>query len=457
MEFLFTDKWASIEAIILLICLVLLLSFLIYEGYIFARRFYAAFWNKRVPVWIITPTTSQKTWEEVPAVSLVEWVETKQAQETVSEKPIDIVNEEEIYAEYVALVDETHAEKEKASPEDKIEQANEESTFIENSNSDLPIIEANLISDNSIWEWEDTIPAIDNKEVSISEQWNDSIHEIDTIVNDSSMLPNDGIDETVDLTGDTGQSQSDQIVTPADWASMVTEKELDEQVATQTIQSDTQNIDPFQWSSNHITTPPVKNHSETIFTLLNTIKTVMARWQLVEARSLIIQWLSLDKWNRELNLLLGSLYEWDRHFEKAEYVYKDLALDYPDDIEILEKLGNVLIIEKRYTIAHEIYKKILTIWWETEWTLYILSHLCHELNDAHEWYIYMKKYLKSWPNNPEILALISEVEVELWKRKDAIETLKRLKNLTPYNGEITATLQKLMMEEELAGNFWNQS
>lgn len=65
----------------------------------------------------------------------------------------------------------------------------------------------------------------------------------------------------------------------------------------------------------------------------------------------------------------------------------------------------------------------------------------------------MKKYLKSWPNNPEILSLMSEAEIELDKRKDAIETLKRLKNLTPYNSEIAATLQKLMMEEELAGNF----
>ncbi len=78
------------------------------------------------------------------------------------------------------------------------------------------------------------------------------------------------------------------------------------------------------------------------------------------------------------------------------------------------------------------------------------------MNDANEGYLYMKKYLKGWPNNPEILALMSEAEIELNKRKDAIQTLKRLKNLTPYNSEITATLHKLMMEEELAGNFGEQ-
>ncbi|MBP9779711.1 hypothetical protein KBD33_03770 [Candidatus Gracilibacteria bacterium] len=469
MEFLFTDKGASIEAIILLICLVILLSFLLYEGYIFARRFYAAFGNKRVQVGLVSSTqvsqnTSQDHIENSTQTTIVE--ESKQSQETTSETqeltlatPPETVNEEEIYAEYVALVDETHAEKEKITTEEKVDHVMEDLPAIENINFDVPIDEEEAITHTPLGDELHTIQTIESKTESIESDGSTEIDQASAIPTDvqSAVLQNQ-IDETVDVSGDAGNNFPDHILTIEDGVSSKQEKH-NEQIVSKEVALESQGIEPFLGPS--ISTPPpsppIKNHSETIFSLLNTIKTVMARGQLVEARSLIIQGLSLDKGNRELNLLLGSLYEGDRHFEKAEYVYKDLALDYPDDIEILEKLGNVLIIEKRYTIAHEIYKKILSIGGETEGTLYILSHLCHELNDAHEGYIYMKKYLKSWPNNPEILALISEVEVELGKRKDAIETLKRLKNLTPYNSEITATLQKLMMEEELAGNFGNQS
>jgi tetratricopeptide (TPR) repeat protein len=57
--------------------------------------------------------------------------------------------------------------------------------------------------------------------------------------------------------------------------------------------------------------------------------------------------------------MLAELYEAERSFEKAEFIYKDLAHANPDDGEILEKLANVLIIEKRYDIAYSIYEKLL--------------------------------------------------------------------------------------------------
>lgn len=151
--------------------------------------------------------------------------------------------------------------------------------------------------------------------------------------------------------------------------------------------------------------------------------------------------------------MLALLYEQDHHFEKAEYIYKDLALTYPNDIEILEKLGNVLIIERRYEIALEMYKKILGLTGETEGTLYILTHLSSELGQHELAYTYGKRYQKQWPNNPEILTIISQMEVALGKRQDAIQTLIKLKNLTPYNQEIADMIQKLVLEEELAGNF----
>lgn len=82
-----------------------------------------------------------------------------------------------------------------------------------------------------------------------------------------------------------------------------------------------------------------------------------------------------------------------------------------------------------------------------------MTHLASELGNHDEKYTLAKQYLKQWPNNPEILALMAQSEIALNLRQDAIKTLVKLKNLTPYNGEIMETIQKLMMEEEMAGNF----
>ncbi|MBC7504008.1 hypothetical protein H7169_03475 [Candidatus Gracilibacteria bacterium] len=192
---------------------------------------------------------------------------------------------------------------------------------------------------------------------------------------------------------------------------------------------------------------------ETLISLVSSSRTLIARGMTTEAQVLIIQGLSLDKHHRDLNLLLATIYEQDGHYEKAEYIYKDMVTLRPDDVEILEKLANVLIIEKKYVIASEIYKKIHASTGNTETTLYMLTHISNTLGDAESTMIYAKQYVLQWPKNPEIIALLANVQVILGLRRDAIETYKNLKNLTPYSSEITETLQKLLIEEELANNF----
>ena len=195
------------------------------------------------------------------------------------------------------------------------------------------------------------------------------------------------------------------------------------------------------------------SHVEKLTWLVSSIRTLMARGMTAEAQVLIVEGLSLDKNHRDLNLLLAQIYEWDGQYEKAEYIYKDMAELHPDDIEILERLANVLIVEKKYTIASEIYKKIHASTGNTETTLYMLTHISNTLGDHDSTLQYAKQYVLQWPKNPEIITLLAETQVKLWLRRDAIETYKTLKNLTPYSHEISEILQKLLLEEELANNF----
>ncbi len=196
---------------------------------------------------------------------------------------------------------------------------------------------------------------------------------------------------------------------------------------------------------------------EKLTNLISSVRTLIARWMLHEAQTLIVEWLSIEKDNRDLNILLGQIYEQEWQYEKSEYIYKDMAELHSNDIEILEKLANVLIIEKKNIVANEIYKKIHSLTGNTETTLYMLTHISNTLKDDTATLNYAKQYVLQWPKNPEIIALLANVQASLGMRKEAIETYKNLKNLTPYSSEITQTLQKLLLEEELANNFqWKE-
>lgn len=203
-----------------------------------------------------------------------------------------------------------------------------------------------------------------------------------------------------------------------------------------------------------------KSHpqSESLLDITNQAKTLFARGKISEARAAITSGLALKKDHRDLNLLLWEIYESEKRYPQAEIVYKDLALIYPEDQDILERLANTLIIMKNYPIAYEIYKKIAHLWGNTENTLFILINVAHELGNTEEVFEYAKKYLKSYPNNKDILALMAEAEIALGKRKEAIQTLIKLKNLSPYDADaISEMIAKLVAEEEMAENFWTHT
>lgn len=192
---------------------------------------------------------------------------------------------------------------------------------------------------------------------------------------------------------------------------------------------------------------------EKVIEIINNAKTLIARWHIDDARTLIVNGLSLEKHNRELNLLMAGLYEREHAFEKAEFILKELAEADSDDVEVLTHLATVVAMQRKFEVSYEIYKKVLTLAWETEETLYTLAHIASELGLTDDVYSYSKSYLKQFPKNPEILWLYSQSQIAKGERKWAIETLIKLKNLTPYNQEIVDLISKLVTEDELAGNF----
>lgn len=187
--------------------------------------------------------------------------------------------------------------------------------------------------------------------------------------------------------------------------------------------------------------------------LAKLIRTKIARGELTDARSKIIEGLAIDKWNKELNCLLASLYERDNEYRKAEFIYKDLILVHDTDPEIYMKLGFSLSIQGKYEIAYEIYKKLLELSDSHIEAAEMLANIAHELGRHEQAIEYSKLFLKSYPRNADMLTVLSVSLIERGQKEEALEALSKLKNLDPYNPRVREMKEKLELELELSQKF----
>jgi len=187
--------------------------------------------------------------------------------------------------------------------------------------------------------------------------------------------------------------------------------------------------------------------------LIKTIKTRIARGEFNEARARIIEGLSMDKFNKDLNCLLASLYEKDRDYKKAELIYKDLILMNDTDSELYLKLGFALSIQGKYEIAYEIYKRLLSLDENNTETVDMLANLGHQLGYHGESNDYAYMFLKKNPHHIDILYLTAINHINLQEKERALGSFKKIRTIDPYNGKIQELIKDLELELELANNF----
>jgi tetratricopeptide (TPR) repeat protein len=187
--------------------------------------------------------------------------------------------------------------------------------------------------------------------------------------------------------------------------------------------------------------------------LTKLVRTKIARGELTDARAKIIEGLAIDKWNKELNCLLASLYERDNEYRKAEFIYKDLILVHDTDAEIYMKLGFSLSIQGKYEIAYEIYKKLLEISDSHIEAAEMLANIAHELGRHEQAIEYSRLFLKSYPRNADMLTVLSVSLIDRGQKEEALESLSKLKNLDPYNPRVREMKEKLELELELGKKF----
>jgi len=181
--------------------------------------------------------------------------------------------------------------------------------------------------------------------------------------------------------------------------------------------------------------------------LLKRIKLNKSRWEIEIARNLIIEALTIDKINRDVNIELASLYIDENDYKKAEFIYKDLLLVYPNDFDVLKKLWFVLSNQDKYELAIEVYKKAYSLNRNDMEIVNMLAYLFFTVWSFLESITYFKKYLKERPRDVESLISLSEVYKKIGDFKESVVTLKRALDINPYNEYIHKELKELETPE----------
>ncbi len=162
------------------------------------------------------------------------------------------------------------------------------------------------------------------------------------------------------------------------------------------------------------------------------------------AKNYIVEWLSIDKFNTDLNLDLAKIYVNEKEFLKAEYIYKDLLLVHSDNILIMKKLWDLLANQEKYDLSLEIYKKAYDIDKDDLEVVNMLANLSYVIKDFIWAEIYLKEFLKEKPNDLENLLLLWNTYEKLGDYEDALESYKKALIMKPYeNFEIKDKIHKL--------------
>lgn len=185
------------------------------------------------------------------------------------------------------------------------------------------------------------------------------------------------------------------------------------------------------------------DQAQEIAEILKRVKLNISKWFIDNARTQIIEWLTIDKYNKELNFELALLYENDWEYKKSEYIYLDLLKVYEDTFEILKKLWFNLAMQKRFEDSMSIYLEADKKKKNDIEIIEILADLTYELKYFKKSIKYLKLFLKQNPRNTEKLKMRWYSYEVLWKIEDALISYNRVLELQPYNSQVLEKVKHL--------------
>ncbi len=161
------------------------------------------------------------------------------------------------------------------------------------------------------------------------------------------------------------------------------------------------------------------------------------------ARGLIVEGLAIDKYDTELNLELAHIYEQEKNYKNAEYIYKDLIQVCKNNVVILRKLWYIFALQRRFMESISIYEKVYEKNANDLETIDLLVDLYYEVWNYEETFKFLIISLKEKPRNVERMLLKAELLKRKGKNEEAIESYKKVLEIQPYNSEAIESIRDL--------------
>jgi len=192
------------------------------------------------------------------------------------------------------------------------------------------------------------------------------------------------------------------------------------------------------------------DNKKEIIGILKKIKVNSAKWYFDASKNLIVEWLAIDKYNKDLNMELAFIYEKEKNYEKAEYIYRDLKEILNDDFEVSKKLGFILAMQNKIIESIQIYREVF---WKQKWDMEIVDMLCwlnYEIKRYKSCLKFVKLYLKEHPRNIEKLFMKAICFEELWRIWECVKAYENILSVQPYNTDA------IYKRKELKGKLENE-
>ncbi len=160
------------------------------------------------------------------------------------------------------------------------------------------------------------------------------------------------------------------------------------------------------------------------------------------AKALIIEGLAIDKFNKDLNLELARIYEEEKNYKNAEYIYRDIVDVVKNNDDILKKLGYILALQKKFTDSIDIYEKLFHKNAADMEVVELLTDLHYEVGNYGHSMRYVILSLKEKPRNVERLIMKADLLKREAKIEEAMLAYKQVLELQPYNTEARQNLRE---------------
>lgn len=186
-----------------------------------------------------------------------------------------------------------------------------------------------------------------------------------------------------------------------------------------------------------------KQDKEKIQEILKRVQINSSKWYIDTAKNLIVEWLTIDKFNKLLNIELADIYIKEKKYLNAEYIYKDLLEVLKWDIELSKKLWFVYALQNKLDESFEIYEKVHEKKKSDDEVIDFLSDLSFNIWNFEKWLMYSNLFLLSTPRNVDKM-FIKAISLENLNRPaEAVLVYKRILELQPYNTQAKESLNLL--------------